>query len=61
MSVGGVLASKEWDRSVRVVLAATGKARTVSIREIFDGVPGIFFSHSWKDISVQVGPVSLGV
>ncbi|KAJ1484158.1 hypothetical protein T484DRAFT_1797792 [Baffinella frigidus] len=57
LMLGSVLASKAWDKSVRVVLAATGNARNVSIREIFDCVPGIFISHSWKDRSIEVGPI----
>jgi len=57
LTLGGILASKEWDRVVRVAHVATGHLQKLKVREIFDAVPGVFISHSWKDASLQVGPV----
>ncbi|KAJ1487136.1 hypothetical protein T484DRAFT_1787478 [Baffinella frigidus] len=56
MTLGRILASKDWDRSVRVELLEPRETVSMKTREIFMAAPGIFFSHSWKDRSIQVGP-----
>ena len=56
LTLGGILASKEWDRVVRVPVVETGQILNLRIREIFHAVQGIFFSHSWNDHSVVVRP-----
>ncbi|KAJ1476134.1 hypothetical protein T484DRAFT_3124306 [Baffinella frigidus] len=57
LTLGAILASKEWDRVVRVEKVETGRQLKLKVREIFETVPGIFISHSWKDLSREVGPV----
>ena len=54
MTLGGVLARKDWDRPVMVELGTAREPLNLKLREIFHAVPGIFISHSWLDQSVTV-------